>query len=315
MSNCCGSGALSNLAIGLSSNTPTRMDFTHVYGITVVKTLSDGSSQTIRGRLNRTEQNVGEGVLIVRFRVVMWLTNPKFNILLPCMGFTNVSTLWTLVDALPEVKVIVGPAGAPEVTYDGCVVTDWNVIGRKGGDPIAIDIGFIGKTRTPHTAGTFFTSTTSPTLVEGWIYEFPDGSFNRTQFSLGGATRLFPIFKLGLNYHVIDEYLNSVTATNLCPTDHDLTFGTNSLYTVCDSTDDLLSEPMSGDTTGDPLVIDLQRTVDATTYITTFNVANLKLIARDPDITKTRFNMLPIQGRGYELAAGGPLLTITNSPA
>jgi len=311
---CCGSGALSRLAIGLASApNPTRLDFTHVYGTSVVKHISDGSSQTIRGTLDRVDSNVGEGMLIVRFRVQMWMTALKNEILLPVMGFTNVSTLWTLGDSLPETTAIVGPAAAPETTYGGCVITDWVASGRKGDDPILWDIGFIGKTRTPNPIGTFFVSQTDPAMTEGYTYPYPSGSYSHTQYTYMGATRHFPLFQLRHNYHVIDEYLNSVNATNLCPTDHDLTFGTNALYSTCDSTTDLLSEPMSGDTTGSQLIVDLQRTVGSDVYQTQFDVANVKLIARDFDISKNAFNRLPIFGRGYAPADGSrAMLQITN---
>lgn len=309
---CCGVGALSRIAIGLAVNTPTRIDFTHFYGDRVIKTLSDGSTQTVRGTLDRTELNVAEGMLHVAFRVRMWMSAAKNQVLLPCMGFTNVSTLWTLSDILPACKVIVGPAGAPEMTYDGCVVSDWICSGQKGQNPIMLDIGFIGKTRVTNAAGTFFTSQTSPAMTEGWVYGYPDGTYSVTRFNVLGADRYFPLFKLGLNNHVVTEFNQSTTATNLCPTDHELTFGSSSLYSVCDSSTDLLSIPMSGDTTGGPLTIDLERQVEATNYQTIFNVANAKLIGRDTSISKADFNRLPIMARGYALAAGGPMLTITN---
>ena len=61
--NCCGIGALSKLAIGLSAGTPTRMDFVEVHSTKVFKSLSDGSSKTIRGTLDPINQNVAEGML------------------------------------------------------------------------------------------------------------------------------------------------------------------------------------------------------------------------------------------------------------
>lgn len=312
MTQCCGVGATSKLAIGLMADAnPTRMDFNHFYGDRVIKTLSDGSSQTIRGTLDRVDKNVAEGMLHVRFRVKMWMSALKNEKLLQCMGLTNVSTLWTLGDTLPPCKVIVGPSGAPEVTYNDCIVTDWFVSGQKGQNPIQIDIGFVGKTRTTAAAGTFFVSQTNPALVEGYVYPYPDGTYSVTRFNVLGADRYFPLFRLGLDYHVIEEFNQSVVATNLCPTDHDLTFGASSLYSVCDSSTDLLSIPMSGDTSGGPLTIDLEREVEGDTFETIFNIANAKLIARDPSIVKNDFNRLPIMARGFATDSE-PLLKITN---
>lgn len=302
---------MSNLAIGLSAGTPTRMDFISVHSTKVFKSLSDGSSKTIRGTLDPVDVNVAEGMLFVQFRTKLWLTAAKMEILLPCLGFTQVGDDWTLVDALPASKIIVGPGGAPEVTYDGAVPTDVTWEGRKGSDPIMMDIGWIAKTRTTAAAGTFFVSTTSPAMTEGYVYPYPDGAYNVTTYNVQGADRQFPLFRLHLDYGTISEFNQSVTATNLCPTDHNLTFGASALYSTCDSTTDLLSDPMSGDVTGDSLTIDLERLVGATTYKTIFTVANMKLLAQDVNIVKHDFNRLPINAKGYS-SGGDPMLVITN---
>lgn len=310
--NCCGLGATSRLAIGLSADTPTRMDFIEVHSTKVIKTLSDGSSKTIRGTLDPVEVNVAEGMLFIRFRTRLWITAAKMAILLPCLGAVNTSgNIWTLEDSIAPSKIIVGPSGAPEVTYDGAIPTDVIWEGRKGSDPQMMDIGWIAKTRVPATAGTFFISQTSPVMLEGYVYPYPDGQYNVTRFNLEGLDRQFPLYRLALDFGTIDEFNQSVTATNLCPTKHDLTFSASSLYSVCDSTTDLLSTPMSGDVTGDELVIDLERIVGATTYETIFTVANVKLIAQDPNIKKNDFNRLPINGKGYATVSS-PMLTITN---
>lgn len=310
--NCCGVGALGKLAIGLSAGTPTRMDFIEVHSTKVFKSLSDGSSKTIRGTLDPINQNVAEGMLFVQFRTRLWLTAAKMAVLLPCLGFTNTSgNNWDLGNTLSDSKIIVGPSGSAEVTYDGCVPTDVRWEGRKGSDPIMMDIGWMGKTRTTASAGTFFVSQTSPAMTEGYVYPYPDGAYNVTRLNVGGADRLFPLFRLHLDYGIISEFNQSVTATNLCPTKHDLTFGASALYSVCDSTDTLLSTPMSGDVTGAALVVDLERLVGSTTYQTIFNVANLKLLAQDPNITKNDFVRLPINGRGYATSSSA-MLSITN---
>ena len=312
MANCCGAGSGSKLAIGLSAGTPTRMDFIDVHSTKVFKTLSDGSSKTIRGTLDPVDVNVAEGMLFVQFRTKLWLTAAKMAVLLPCLGFTNTSgNDWTLGDSLPASKIIVGPSGSPEVTYDGAVPTDVTWEGRKGSDPIMMDIGWIAKTRATANAGTFFVSQTSPAMTEGYVYPYPDGAYNVTRLEVEGADRLFPLFRLRLDYGVISEFNQSVTATNLCPTKHDLTFGASALYSTCDSSTDLLSVPMSGDVTGASLTIDLERLVGVTTYETIFNVANMKLLAQDPNIVKNDFIRLPINGKGYATDSTA-MLIITN---
>ena len=289
------------------------MDFIQVHGTRIIKTLSDGSSQTIRGQLDRIDTNVAEGMLHVNFRVQMWMSAAKMDILLPCMGFAESPTdTFILGDSLPSCKVIIGPGGAPEVTYDGAYVTDWVVVGRKGSNPIMIDIGFVGKTRVEAAAGTFFVSKSSPALVEGYTYAYPDGTYTVTSYTVLGAARYFPMFQLSENNGVITEFNQSVNATHNCPTDHDLTFGTSVLYSTCDSSTDLVTTPMAGDTSGGPLVIDLERTVGVTTYRTQFSVANAKLLARDGDIRKADFNRVPIMARGFATSST-PMLTVLNT--
>lgn len=312
--NCCQNvGALAKLAIGLSAGTPTRMDFISVHSTRYMKILSDGSIKTIRGTLDPSGFAVGEGMLFTQFRTRFWMTAAKMDILLPLLGFTESPTdTFTLGDSISETKVVIGPGGSKEVTYDGCIPSDWYVLGRKGGEPFMIDIGWYGKTRTTADAGTFFTSQTVPAMTEGYTYPYPDGSYNDTVYTVWSIARAFPMVRLAMDYGTIVEYNNSVTPTTICPTKHDLTFSTSALYSTCDSTTDLLETPMSGDTTGGNLTINLTRTVSPTTYRTQFAVANAKAIAQAPNIDKPDWIRLPINLRGYSPANGTPMLVVTN---
>ena len=288
------------------------MDFNEFHSIKIVKTLSDGSTRAIRGSLDHRDTNVTEGMLFVQFRVRMWLTAAKMSILLPCMGMSNVSTLWTQNDAMPECKISLGPAGTKEHTFDGCVISDWVVSGQKGAEPIEIDIGFIGMTWTTQTALTFFASDTSPAMTEGYTYGFSTASPNVCSLSILGQTVYFPQFRLGMDYKLITEFNNSVTATNICPTDHVLTFATSALYSSCDGNEALLDTPLSGDVSGASLTLDFQRVISGpTTKQTKFVVANAKAVARAPSIKKADFNRLPINLQGYS-TSGAALLKVTN---
>jgi len=308
---CCGAGAMSRLAIGLSSGTPTRMDFIDFNPTGIVKAIVDGGKKAIRGTLDPIDTDVAEGLQFVKFRTRMWLTAAKMDILLPCMGFTEVSDVFTLGDTLAAVKVIVGPAGAKEQVYDNCVCSDWKVIGQKGSDPILIDIGWIGKTAVEQNNATFFTSQSSPAMTEGYVYPFPDGTNNATTLNLLNQTVTFPQCVLSMDYHIIQEFNNSVTATNLCPSAHDLTFQTSALYSNCDSTEPLYSTPLAGTITGNALTLNFQRTVGTDNYQTQFVIANAKAIARPPRIVKNDYNRLPIHMQGF--ASGSTaLLVVTN---
>lgn len=308
---CCGVGAMSKLAIGLASGTQTRMDFIH-FTPNITKTLSDGSGNTIRGTLDHSGNSVAQGMLHVKFRTSFYMTAAKMDVLLPCLGFTESTDVWTLGNVLPLSTVVVGPSGAPEDTYSGCVPTDFVIMGRKGQDPVVIDIGWIGKTWASAAAGTFFTSQSSPAMTEGYAYPFAaTGSGNASSLNILGQSLAFPQFRLSMDYKILEEFNNSVTATNLCPSDHVLKFATSALYSTCDGNTDLWTEPMGGDITGASLTMNFQRLVGAANHQTQVVVANAKLIARAPEIKKNDYNRLPVNAVGYATDAAA-LLVITN---
>jgi len=310
---CCGTGALAKLAMGKHGSTATRMDFNNFHSLQIVKALTDGSKKAIRGTLDHLDTNPTEGLLFVKFRVSMWVTAAKMAVLLPMMGLTAVSSVYTLGDTLPECDVILGPPGTKEHTFSGCIVSDWVVQGQKGSDPIEIDIGFIGATYAGATNGTFFTSQSSPAMTEGYVYPMGTGTNNVCSLNALGQTVHFPQFRLAMNYHLLTEYNNSVTATNICPSDHELTFATSALYSSCDSTEPLFDTPFGGDTSGASLTLNLTRTLPGpTTHQTQFVVANMKAISRPPNIKKTDFNRLPINLQGYATSSTA-LLVVTNS--
>lgn len=301
MTACCGTGALSKLSIGATGGSLTRMDFISFTPTRTVKTLSDGSRNVIRGTLDHGSTAATEGIAFVEFRISMHMTAAKNDILLPLMGLAESPTdTFTLADALPEAKVVLTPYGGKDFTYDNIRVSRWFVHGRKGGDPIRLDIDFVGKNWTEAASGTY----THGSIVEGYTYGFTQGSM-----TLESATRYFNQFRLGLDYGLITEHNNSVYATNICPTDHNLTFGTGVLYSTCDSTTDLYTTPMTSSTaaTGSQLVLGFTRD----TLSTQFTVGNVKLIPRPPQISKTDFNRLPIYGQGYAVGSS-PMLVVTN---
>lgn len=308
----CGAGSLSRLAIGLHGGTPTRMDFVEWKPVKMLKALSDGGDKAIRGTLDHIDTNVTEGLTYVEFRTMMWMTSAKMDVLLPCLGFTEVSDVFTLGDSLPYSKIILGPAGTKEHVFDNVVPTDFVVSGQKGSDPIMIDIGWMGTTWAEQSNATFFTSQSSPAMTEGYIYAFPNPTSGGTaSLNLLGQTVYYPQFKLAVDYGIIREFNNSVTATNLCPTDHKITFATSALYSSCDGNEALIDTPLAGTTTGASLTLNFQRTVGVQNHQTQFVIANAKAIARPPVIVKNDFNRLPIQMMGYASGSTAALV-VTN---
>lgn len=291
---CCGIGALSKLAIN-----GVRYEFIEFLPTRLVKILSDGSQFAIRGQLDRDQVDVTEGILFVEFMVSMYLTPEKMDNLLPIMGLAESPTdTFTIGDTLNDYTVIVGPNGAKEQTFSNCLVSKWRVHGRKGADPMRLDLHFVGKGWSEQTAGTFFTSNTSPAMVAGTPMAFTNGSM-----TLLSATRYFNQISLSVDYGVVTEFNNSVTATNNCPTTINIDIGTSVLYNTCDGNTDLWTNPMGGDITGSAFVFNMQRTVSAANYQTQFTIANVKLVPRPPTIRKNDLNRLPVQLVGFSNGA------------
>ena len=297
---CCNVGATSRLSIG-----GTRMDFIDFMPERFMKTLSDGSKQSIRGTLDHNSLSVGEGMLFVEFRISMYMTALKLDTLLPILGLTETPTdTFTLGDVLTPTTIILGPKASPEQVYGNAICGRWVISGQKGMEPVKLTMWFRAKTVTEQVVNTTFTNQTTPPLVEGYPYSFTNGSMN-----LYGAARFFNQFQLGMDYGLIDEFNNSVTATNICPTDHALTIGTSVLYSSCDNNTDLWTLPLSGSVVGSTFTLNFDRTdVGKSTH---FSVGNVKLLARPPQVVKPDFLRLPIHGQGYALGTA-PLLIATN---
>ena len=315
---CCGIGALSRLAIGPHGGTIVRMDFVDFQPTKIVKTISDAGAHAIRGTLDRIDTDVAEGLLFVQFRTRLYMTSAKMAVLLPCLGFINDSgDNWHLGDSLSYSKIIVGPANAPEDTYDNCVPTDFVVTGQKGADPVMIDIGWMGSSYASAAAGTFFTSQTSPAMTEGTVYPFGTGVNNTTQLQIASTTYYMPQVKLSVDYGLVTEYNNNVNVTNACPTNHDITLATSVLYSTCDATTGLFTSPVAGNVTGGAVSLSFSTTINSGNT-TTFSFANGKFIARPTRIVKNDFNRLPVVLKGYAQVQGGtlyPALSVVNQVA
>lgn len=307
---CCGTGALSKLSIGPSGGTLSRMDFIEFIPTRLIKVLSDGSKNVIRGTLDHGSIHPSEGMAWVEFRTTMYMTAAKNDVLFPLMGMAESPTdTFTLADALTAGKVVVTPNGGKDHTFDNAFVSKWMVHGQKGTDPIRIDIDWCALSWAEAALGTY----THGTIVEGHPYAFA----GQGSMTLEGATRYFNQVRLGLDYHLITEHNNSIYPTNICPSDHDLSFGTGVLYSTCDSSTDLYTVPMTTATaaTGSQLTLAWSRAVGAATYSTNFVVGNVKLTPRYPGIKKNAFNRLPIFGKGYAVGSAALLISVNDASA
>ena len=321
-----GVGAKTQIAVGPTGGTISKIDFLE-FTPQIVKKLADGSTKAIRGSLDHQQTSVAEGLLHLRFRTKMFVTSAVMDILWPQLGVTLTSYTGTLADTLPDTDWIIGAPGVKEETYGKCVPTDWKLFGAHGADPIMIDIGWEGRSYTTQANGTFFGA--SPAYVEGYTYPFAagaaSGNASTLTYTMGGysGTVGFPQFVMEMDYGIRAEYNNSITPTNLMPTDHILKFATSVLFNPADSasstpsTETYLDTPMSGDVTGASLVLNFQRAApfaSPSNYQTQLTVANMKGIARVPRIVKNDYVRLPMNLVGYA-TTGTALLTVVNKTA
>lgn len=297
---CCVVGALAKLAVNSQ-----RLEFIEFDPVRIVRMLSDGSVEAIRGTLDRLADDVVKGLLYVDFRTSFYMTAQNMALLLPIMGFSATGNTYKIGDTLASTTVILGLNSCPEFVYGNAFISKWVIRGVRGGDPPRIDVWWRAYTRSEQPSGTFFVSQSSPALLTEYPYPFAGG----TAMTFGGQSYQFYQVAFGLDYHLVSEFNNSDTATNICPTDHDITIGHGMLYAPCDNTTTLLTTPFSGDVTGGAYTLSFTTTVSMTTYSTSFSLPNVKLIAQQPGVTnKHDFTRMPFNGRGY---AQGTHLSMT----
>jgi hypothetical protein len=297
-----GVGARAKMAIGVSGGSFTTMDFVE-FTPGIVKNYSDGSVRSMRGSLDHNSICVTEGLLHVRFRTRFWMTAAKLVALLPCLGFSNGGSgdTWTIQDAIPQSTMIFTPDGSPDNTFTGIMPSDFVIAGQKGGDPVFVDIGWVGSGWTQQTNGTY----NYGSLVDGYPYAF--GITANTGYAatltLGSPyslTLAMPQVRIQMNYKLAIEYNNSTTSTNILPTDHELTVSTSVLYDTSSGFTSLVTKPLGvpssvvPDTVGCTFNWNLQNQAGGSSNQTQIAIANVKPMARFPRIVKNDFNRLPV---------------------
>lgn len=303
-SSCCATGALSKLA--LNGN---RYEFIQFVPTKIVQIASDGSTQAIRGTLDRNIIDVTYGLQFVEFYVDFWLHPTQLDTLLPLADMPESPTdTFVLGDALPTFfDIVLGMNNVKEQKFGNAVVSGWRIHGAKGDQPVKFTMRFVAESWTEQTAGTTFVSSSNPAMIDGPLMSFTNGTM-----TLQGSTRAFNQVSYDVDYALQKEFNNSQTLTNICPTSHDITIGTSVLYTTCDGNNDLITTPLGAvDQAASSFVLNFQRTVSAGNYQTQVTTPAVWLMPRPPAVQKRSFNRLPVQGIG--LASGGtPACTILN---
>jgi len=283
-------GAISHLAIN-----GQEYEFITCTG-GAVHELTDNSDRAIRGIMDRVKERVSQGLITVAIKVVMQPSPAELNLLLPLFGTTETVDVFALDQTLPSFPVIMDHV-AKVHTYATCKFDKIIVRGQRGGIPIQLELHIIGTSVTEGAAGSF-----SATAIDTDIaYAFHAGIL-----TLEGGSRNFDRFAFIWDNHIYTEFNNSRTVTDIDMAYRTFDLACSTPYTSNEST--LLTTPV-GSSAGTVGTLVYTRAGQSTT----FSLANLKSIARDPDINGKTEIRLPLFYRAYKSGATEALV-VTHDP-
>lgn len=262
---CQSQSALSQLAINGQA-----VEFRSFEGGQTIE-LVDNSDQVNRGILDHVAERVTQGLKLVQFKIRMYPSPSELDVILPLIGFAESPTdTFTLTDDFSSLAFTVIADRVEKVhTYAACKIDKAIFRGAKGRMPIELELHIIGTTAESEGAAGSFSATA---LDSDHNYAFTEGAL-----TLEGTTRAMSQFALGIENNLFASFNNSQTAECLLPTDRNIWLACNSPY---NSDEDDLYTNATADVGGATGSLAFTRAGKSTS----FAFANLKLIARSPDI-------------------------------
>ena len=186
----------------------------------VVKQLTDGSLNTIRGYLELSANRRTEGILTANFSVMLEMTWEEMTCLLDdVLPFDVASGVYTIAENAPAIPVL--------VDYDHTIHKFTNakcgafeLMGQKGTSPCQIMLHFFAENWEVDQAWV------GAAITEDVPYAFHNAALNLQDIT--GAS--FDRFKLSVDLHMFVEHNNSVTPTDICPRYTEVLFATSAPY-------------------------------------------------------------------------------------
>lgn len=232
--------------------------------------LVDNTENAIRGILDHPAERVTQGLKRIKLDISMEPSPSELDVLLPLIGTTESSDVFTLTDDFSGLGFAVIVDRVAKVhTYAECIVDSAVFRGQKGNRPVRLDLSIIGTTAESEAAAGSFSATA---LDADHNYAFFEGVL-----TLESAARSFDRFALAVENNVFASFNNSQTAESACPTDRAIWFACSSPY---DTTDSVLYTNGIADAGGAGGTLKFTRGDKSTL----FTMANLKLIGQPPDI-------------------------------
>lgn len=264
-----------------------------------MRELVDNGRQAIRGILDHVAERVTLGRLIVGFEADIDPSPSELDVLLPLMSFSESPTdTFTIGDTYSTFTSIIDRVTKVH-TYTNCKFGRVILSGQRGSMPIKMRVQVLGTGFSEGDAGSF-----SATAIDtDFVYAFHEGTL-----TLRSSSRAFDRFQLVMDPHLQVQWNNSTTATEICPTDREIILAVNTPYTSSESA--LFTTPLSS-ATGAAGTLAFSRGNKSTSIA----FANLKEIARPPNIPGKTEIRLPITMRAYKSGSTAAVIVTHDNTA
>lgn len=212
-------GAETQLKIGSNKICFVSIEDKTVFGLT------DGSSDAICGSHYVRADRFSTGPITPKLHILMHPTPEEFDALLPLLGFSESTDVFTLVEdfsSLTGFDVLLA-RGASVDLYENGIVDKAILRFQKGGKPWALELQVYFQNMQINSAGTFSGSEISGTAP----YAFTAGVLNAN--SISGVP--FQSGLLMIDYNVNVQHNNSILPTSIIPGVVKIHLGVDTPYT------------------------------------------------------------------------------------
>lgn len=209
-------GAVTRLSID-----GVKMCFKRVEDKSVFKNV-DGAAAAICGSLAHNAARVAPGIALYRLHILLEPTPEELDTLIPIMGYTEDTDVFTLTEDYSSLGVdVVVDRSAKVHTYTGMKVDKAIWRGQKGVQPVSLELQMVG---TGFSEGSSFGSPTDPSATAPY-------AFSMGTLSLLGNTEVFDRFVLVQDNHMAIQHNNSVDPTSVVPAEQTFSLGISTPYT------------------------------------------------------------------------------------
>lgn len=178
-------------------------------------------SEGIRGTRSRTKERTRLGLNPVGGNVALQPSPTELNHLLyPILGTAESTDVFALGETLPAFNWMEDKI-AKVYTYAGCKVNQATFSGSPG-QLMNLSLDIVGKTETEGNAGTFPAITFDTDTAYAW---------SDAVLTIGGNAYSVMDWSVTINNFVVPRFTNSITATDIAPTDREVMMSITTPFT------------------------------------------------------------------------------------